>query len=138
MKHEFEFFFGKTILWLYMLFTSALVILIKHKPALNHQIQFEIVVFIAISIHCLILLLSCNSLLYICLFLAMISLCSLALCYNLRVGRIISLLYYFLSAIGNGFLLFGTSFIYFITGCENLSDLSVFLSNNIVENALEP
>lgn len=107
-----------------------LVCLIKSKPSLNYQISFEVVVFIALSVQFLILLISANSFIYIFIILALISICSFALCYNKRGGRQTSLLYYFLSAIGSGFLLFGISFIYYVTGCENLSDLSFFLQNN--------
>ena len=131
-EYGFNFFFTNSILWFFTFFVIMLLYLIKTHYSLNYEIPFEAVALISVSVHSVLLLISHGDSfinIYVCI--ELLSICSILLSFNLKGGLKGSLIYYVLSAIGSGCLLFGISFMYFIVGGETFADLAVFFHHSL-------
>lgn len=133
----FKDFLVKIILLFFLFFIMMLFYCIKQDKSLNYKIPFEVILFLTFSVQgILLLILNCNSFIMLYLNTELLSISSVILSFNLKAGLSGSLIYYVLSAIGSGCLLFGVGFIYFITGIESFPELCMFLHNSL--STLEP
>lgn len=124
--------FQKWILVLYLFYMLLIVYMIKSNPPLNTQITTEVVFFFSASVLGLLaLIIYGNSFIkaYICI--ELISICSVLLSHKTQGGSKVSLMYYIMSAIGSGFLLFGISLMYYIIGGETLLEISRFFKTEV-------
>lgn len=116
-----------------VLISTIFFLQIQKKYTLDNKINtFEYLILIIISLLGLMLLISSYNLILIFLSIELQSLCFYILAGYQRKSVFSSeaaLKYFIMGAIASGFILFGSSIIYMITGSLNLGDIFVILSN---------